>query len=219
MIEPLPAAPELHFLLRSFTDADLFSFRRQGNSVWRNYLATRSAALTTLMHVVRERLGIPPPTPKDAPSPTAFDNGLERSYMEKLPDLDPVEALGVLEEPRPSITFRRNFSTVLLDSYDRWNTRFDAFFLPPHSPFEASLPTDAKFRGSSQGFRPIGDGAGGAGKEFSQAIGGNSPTEQFTVVILTYEREQVLIDSLVRLYGLPHLNKVNQRIGLIWGPA
>ena len=28
------------------------------------------------------------------------------------------------------------------------------------------------------------------------------------VVILTYEREQVLIDALVRLYGLPFLNKV-----------
>ena len=30
----------------------------------------------------------------------------------------------------------------------------------------------------------------------------------FQVVVLTYEREQVLIDALVRLYGLPFLNKV-----------
>ena len=28
------------------------------------------------------------------------------------------------------------------------------------------------------------------------------------VVMLTYEREAVLINSLQRLYGLPHLNKV-----------
>ena len=47
------------------------------------------------------------------------------------------------------------------------------------------------FLGSSRGFRPIGDGEGGAGVEFSQAIGGNVPSEQFTVVMLTYEREQV----------------------------
>lgn len=58
------------------------------------------------------------------------------------------------------------------------------------------------------GFRPIGKGSGGAGKEFSEALGGNYPREQFTIVMLTYEREQVLINSLARLYGLPYLNKV-----------
>lgn len=58
------------------------------------------------------------------------------------------------------------------------------------------------------GFRPIGKGAGGAGKEFCESLGGNHPREQFTIVMLTYEREQVLISSLARLYGLPYLNKV-----------
>lgn len=62
--------------------------------------------------------------------------------------------------------------------------------------------------GSEVGFRPIGKGAGGAGKEFSESLGGNYPREQFTIVMLTYEREQVLINSLARLYGLPYLNKV-----------
>ena len=42
--------------------------------------------------------------------------------------------------------------------------------------------------GSGMGFRPIGRGAGGAGKEFSENLGGNSPREQFTIVMLTYER-------------------------------
>lgn len=64
------------------------------------------------------------------------------------------------------------------------------------------------FTGSEVGFRPIGKGAGGAGKEFSESLGGNYPREQFTIVMLTYEREQVLINSLARLYGLPYLNKV-----------
>lgn len=64
------------------------------------------------------------------------------------------------------------------------------------------------FIGSEVGFRPVGKGAGGAGKEFSESLGGNYPREQFTIVMLTYEREQVLINSLARLYGLPYLNKV-----------
>lgn len=65
-----------------------------------------------------------------------------------------------------------------------------------------------KFIGSEVGFRPVGKGAGGAGKEFSESLGGNYPREQFTIIMLTYEREQVLINSLARLYGLPYLNKV-----------
>lgn len=70
------------------------------------------------------------------------------------------------------------------------------------------MPSEAKFKGSSIGFRPIGNGNGGAGKEFSEALGGNLPKEQFTIVMLTYERESVLINSLSRLYLLPYLNKV-----------
>jgi len=48
--------------------------------------------------------------------------------------------------------------------------------------------------GSGMGFRPIGRGAGGAGKEFSESLGGNNPREQFTIVMLTYEREQVIMN-------------------------
>lgn len=70
------------------------------------------------------------------------------------------------------------------------------------------LLDELKIIGSEVGFRPIGKGAGGAGKEFSEALGGNYPREQFTIVMLTYEREQVFINSLARLYGLPYLNKV-----------
>jgi hypothetical protein len=62
--------------------------------------------------------------------------------------------------------------------------------------------------GSEAGFRPLAGGSGGSGKEFSEALGGNQPREQFTIVILTYQREQVLISEVSRFYGLPYLNKV-----------
>lgn len=183
IIIPAARLPELHFLMRSFTDADLFTFRRQGNLIWRTYLATPAHTLITTLHVIRERLLIPPPVTADAPSPSAFE-GAKRVFMDQLPsDLEPVEPLGPLEQPKASVSFRRNFSTILLDSNERWNKHFDAFFLPPYTPFEPSLPTDAKFRGSFQGFRPIGEGCGGAGREFSQAIGGNTASEQFTVIL------------------------------------
>ena len=34
--------------------------------------------------------------------------------------------------------------------------------------------------GSGFGFRPIGEGMGGAGKVYSESLGGNWPREQFT---------------------------------------
>ncbi|VDO91524.1 unnamed protein product [Heligmosomoides polygyrus] len=58
---------------------------------------------------------------------------------------------------------------------------------------------------SFQGFRPI---EPGSGVEFSKALGGNRPREQFTVVLLTYNRDAVLSASLERLHRLPYLNKV-----------
>ncbi|KJH50266.1 EXTL2, alpha-1,4-N-acetylhexosaminyltransferase [Dictyocaulus viviparus] len=55
------------------------------------------------------------------------------------------------------------------------------------------------------GFRPI---KPGSGVEFSKALGGNRIREQFTVVLLTYNRDSVLSTSLERLHRLPYLNKV-----------
>uniref|UniRef100_H2ZHK8 Exostosin-like 3 n=1 Tax=Ciona savignyi TaxID=51511 RepID=H2ZHK8_CIOSA len=40
-----------------------------------------------------------------------------------------------------------------------------------------------------------------------ESLGGNSPWEQFTMVMLTYKREEVLLQAVERLIGLPHLNK------------
>ena len=76
--------------------------------------------------------------------------------------------------------------------YEIWNVWANPFWLYPQLPFDPVLPSDAKFIGSPLGFRPIGKGAGGAGKEFCESLGGNYPREQFTIVMLTYEREQVV---------------------------
>jgi len=104
----------------------------------------------------------------------------------------------------------------ILQGYEMWNTWTHPFNLFPHTPFDPVMPSEAKFTGtfptisdlefvikisiwtleqfsvgSSLGFRPIAKGSGGSGKEFSENLGGNLPREQFTIVILTYEREQV----------------------------
>lgn len=199
----------MHFLLRAVLDTDLLSMRRQGRLIWEHYLSTAQGAVDTIVAVIRDRLGIPPlPAPQTA-SPSVFNESfvpLKSDTIIAEPEAE--ESLGPLEPSYPSPAFKRNYTTMLLQGHEIWNDWVDPFYLYPQLPFDTVLPSDAKFLGSEMGFRPIGKGAGGAGKEFSEALGGNYPREQFTIVMLTYEREQVLINSLARLYGLPYLNKV-----------
>ena len=111
------------------------------------------------------------------------------------------EELGPVEPPT---SFTRNFSIILTSKYKLYiGESFDPFKLHPYTPFHPILPIEAKFISSSHGFRIIGDGAGGSGFEFFPSLGGNSPRQQFTIVIFTYERETILMDMLHRLKGLP----------------
>ncbi len=207
---PYARVTELHFVLRSFTDADLFSMKRQGSLIWQSYFSSTALMLKTVLHTLRERLQLPPLPFADSPSPSVFEDDKPPKTKPPNEPIEPEEQLGPLEQPRPSLAFRRNFSSVMLggDRRARWNSLFNPFYLSPFTPFESELPSDAKFLGSPYGFRPVAGGSGGAGLEFSQVIGGNRPTEQFTIVMLTYERDLVLLDALSRLDGLPYLNKV-----------
>ncbi|XP_055680775.1 exostosin-3 [Lutzomyia longipalpis] len=206
---PRARITELHFLLRAVPDTDLLFMRRQGRLFWERYFSSVQATVDTIVTSLRDRLGIPPRPIQNIVAQSVF-NGTFVPLKSDPPVLDaePEESLGPIEPPYPSPAFRRNYTALLVQSREAWNDWGDPFFLYPQLPFDPVLPSDAKFIGSHMGFRPIGHGVGGAGKEFGEALGGNHPREQFTIVMLTYEREQVLMDSLGRLYGLPYLHKV-----------
>ncbi|XP_034141384.1 exostosin-3 isoform X3 [Drosophila guanche] len=210
LLMPKARITELHFLLRAVQDADLLLLRRQGRLIWERYLSSVQATVDTVIASLRDRLGIPP-----RPVPPVVAQSVFNSTFIPLKsdppvglDTEPEESLGPIEPPYPSPAFRRNYTILRMQSKEAWNDWVDPFYMYPQLPFDPALPSEAKFIGSHTGFRPIGKGIGGAGKEFSEALGGNYPREQFTIVILTYEREQVLMDSLGRLYGLPYLHKV-----------
>ncbi|XP_034934185.1 exostosin-3 [Chelonus insularis] len=206
---PKARVTEMHFLLRAIPDNDLLFMRRQGRLIWERYMGTAQGVVDTIITLVRERLGIPPLPAMQSSSPSVFNDSFVPIKSDAIiAESEAEESLGPLEPPYPSPAFKKNYTTMLIHGYEIWNVWANPFYLYPQLPFDTILPSDAKFIGSETGFRPIGKGAGGAGKEFSESLGGNYPREQFTIVILTYEREQVLINSLARLYGLPYLNKV-----------
>uniref|UniRef100_A0A6A7FTA7 glucuronosyl-galactosyl-proteoglycan 4-alpha-N-acetylglucosaminyltransferase n=3 Tax=Hirondellea gigas TaxID=1518452 RepID=A0A6A7FTA7_9CRUS len=209
IVLPKARVSELHFLLRSYSDADVLLLRRQGRLVWERYLGSSQAQLDALLSVIRTRLLIPPLSALHEPSPSVFEQNFTPLQTDTIiPEPDTDENLGPMEPPFPSPRYQRNFSVSSIGRYHQWNVWAVPGQLYPNLPHDPILPSEAKFAGSQVGFRPIGSGSGGSGKEFSESLGGNVPREQFTIVMLTFEREQVLINSLARLYGLPYLNKV-----------
>ena len=177
---PSPRVTELHFLLRSLPYPDIFAMKRQGRLVLTRYLASPAARAATLLAALSSRLSIPAPPAMDTPSPSVFNSSFTPLLMDQLPpDSEPGESLGPLEPPAASPAFRRNYSALLTGAGHAWNSVFSAVELaPPYTPWQPLLPTEAKWAGSGLGFRPIGAGEGGAGREFSGALGGNSPQEQ-----------------------------------------
>ena len=193
--------PELNVLLRTVTNEDILELRHQGRFLWETYLSTTNAILKTVLATIRTRLSIPANHVPASPTPSVF--GDSRPPSTSAPDPEVLIAL-----PQESPTFIRNLTSSVVDTYNMWNSPPGSFQMYPSSPFDPVLPSSAPFKNSSKGFELIGEGAGGAGIEFSRALGGNYPMEQFTIVILTYERELVLMEAIQRLVGLQYLNKV-----------
>lgn len=214
----LPASrlSEIIPIIRSVPDSDVLSVKRRGKIVYDRYLKSTANHLQTLSSILSHRLHFPSPKiieselsllHKSQYSPKILHSNELVQQQQEVTETD--EILGPIEAPFPSPSFLRNFSLNLFNSYELWNVDgFDPFYTYPNLPFDPVLPSEAKFLGSGEGFRPIGNGAGGSGKEFSESLGGNYPKEQFTIVMLTYEREKVLLDSLSRLRDLPYLNKI-----------
>jgi hypothetical protein len=96
-----------------------------GRLLWQNYLGSSFSLVSTLLNVVRQRVGLPPPPFEEVPAVSVFSDGFKPQMMDQLqPDLEPAESLGPLEAPTPSVGFRRNFSSAITNGYDLWNTFF-----------------------------------------------------------------------------------------------
>ncbi|WKY02846.1 hypothetical protein Q1695_016270 [Nippostrongylus brasiliensis] len=199
--------PEMHFILRSLDMAEVLEMRRMGRVFFERYLGDVRAVIRTLLASLRKSLGIPPPPENVDKAIPLFNNSFTA------PILTPVNAqhsdeeyLGPLEAAVDSPTYLHNFSLNFVYAYRSWNVdgvvgRAPEFLISSvDPPAESELYPD-----SNIGFRPI---EPGSGVEFSKALGGNRPREQFTVVLLTYNRDAVLSASLERLYRMPYLNKV-----------
>ena len=95
VILPTQRVTELHFLLRTFSHADIFSMKRQGRLLLETYFSSPSTILASLLDVMRYRLTIPGIAFPDTPSPSIFNATFKPLLMEHLPpEVEPDESLG-----------------------------------------------------------------------------------------------------------------------------
>lgn len=148
LLLPKARVPELHFLLRSISDADLLTFRRNGRVLWERYLSSVQASVDSLLAVIRTRLMIPPVSAVPTVGTSAFNDSYTPPKIEPPPiETEPEENLGPLEAPYPSPSYRRNYSLALLQGYQMWNDWGEPFVLYPQLPWDSAVTSEARFIG------------------------------------------------------------------------
>uniref|UniRef100_A0A0N5C454 Glyco_transf_64 domain-containing protein n=1 Tax=Strongyloides papillosus TaxID=174720 RepID=A0A0N5C454_STREA len=205
---PFNRFPELHFILKSINLADILEYRRKGRFYLENYLKSPSLIIGTIISSLRYRtlsLGLPSLEVKAKPLFGDSFVSLSQSPVPK-PQIEE-EYLGPIEASFDSPSYTHNFTSLSMYSYELWNNfPHLVHFTPSYLINHAIMPSESEFyEDTNSGFRPI---SPGSGVEFSKALGGNRNREQFTVVILTYNRDQILYSSLERLHQMPYLNKI-----------
>nr|KAG5448002.1 Exostoses (Multiple)-like 3 [Clonorchis sinensis]GAA38261.2 exostosin-like 3 protein [Clonorchis sinensis] len=221
---PKPRAFQLPAILHSIQEAHIVELRRQGRLLFERYFKDDATRLASVLLVVSRRLGFPQPPALRWPAIPAFGPGLhEPPNVYQVPrestaqtDLD--DFLGPIGPEHASPCFLSNFTgsggsahlAVVSTSPDS-DAIVNPFWMHPSVPWDTFLPSDAPFSSdahTARGLRPINHSINLAGYEFSMSLGGMHPYEQFTIIMLTYDRFDLACQTLERLVNLPYLHSV-----------
>ena len=183
---------DIHYILRSVSREDIQNLRLHGRNLWHAYFSSPLSVVQSVVAMVRSRTLHPPPVAPEFRGVSLFSHPTSRHKR--------------ISSPR----FAHNFTTY---SRGLWNDPPGPFFTYPTSPFTQGPLSGFQFteldeRGVARLPLHVIDGGGVTGPNFEDLLLGNSPEEQFTVVMLTYQRNRVLVEALARLEEVAFLNKV-----------
>ncbi|CDI98613.1 exostosin 3 [Echinococcus multilocularis] len=206
---PRPRIAHLVPILRAFDRKTLVEMQRQGQEIWRKYLSTADAQIATLFLAISRRLSLPqPPAPltRSVPALTSGHFHPERVYLPRPEVLAQVDVDGLLGPLGPQWDSPPMPQALPTPSFPH----IDILWTHSHSPWSPPpLPIEFQFVNTvNTMYRPINHTWGTAGKEFAADLGGMFPYEQFTIVVLTYDREAVLSVMLEGLMNLAYLHSV-----------
>ena len=191
VILPRSRFSDIHYILRSLDRDTILNYRLQGRNLWLTYFSSPVNILQGVVAIVRSKSLHPPPIAAD--------------YVG--------ESLKSLPGNRRRITspvLKQNFTVY---TGDFWNQPPGPFFIYSTTPFTPGPVSGTQYinldeRGINRLPFHVIEGGGITGPVFEDLLLGNEPEEQFTVVMLTYQRNDVLIAALERLKGVRFLNKV-----------
>ncbi|VDL99428.1 unnamed protein product [Schistocephalus solidus] len=193
--------------------------------IWNKYLSTKQSQLGTIFLALSRRLGLrQPPAPLLPSEPALLRPPANASSLQATTTLTFYPSY--FYEPRPSVLAQMDVDDLLgptgpqRDSPSSASLQYavggdlpslvaDPFFSHASTPWAPFLPSEMQFsQGQKFDFRPINHTVGNAGAEFSADLGGMFPYEQFTVVMLCYNRTSIALLSLEALANLPYLHSV-----------
>ena len=190
---PLGRLPDLHYILHSVSSEDIQNLRLQGRNLWYNYFRSPITVIQSALNIVRSRTLHPPPLAPDFAWKTLLSRTTSSSYVQ-------------IRSP----VHTHNFTTY---SSSFWNSVPGPHFSYPNTPFKPGPISGSQFSdldnvALSDLHSHVVGGKVVTGSAFARHIFGNFPEEQFTVILLTYKRNQVLAGILDKLKNVPFLNKV-----------
>ena len=193
VVIPSSQLGQIHLYLKSLTDDSILSFRRQGRFLWETYFSSLHRVLNSVISIVRYWLHHPPPVARDEAAVTRL-----------------VSLPGGGNRRVPSPKFQHNLTVY---TSELWNSPPGPFYMYPSTPFQPTPVSGSQYAGLSEEQllhlpQHVVEAGGITGPYFEDYLLGNTPEEQFTVVMLTYERNEVLLLSLERLSDLDGLSKV-----------
>lgn len=197
IVIPFARLTEVQYILRTIKKNDVFTIRKHGRFVFETYFSSLRMNLFTVLSILQSRVMLPPIPLQDVkaiPLLSKTNSTITGSKYEPL--------------TLKSSMFKRNWTNSNTDVYNHWNTYPGAHYLFKLKPINDALPPSVQFFEDLHNYMPIGNGVGGDGQVFKNALGGDQAVEHFTVVVLTYDRELILIESLQRLANLRYLNRV-----------
>ena len=221
IVLPVQRVTEIYYLLKSIAMDDLVQYKMEARRIFNLYFSSNISVIRGVLDSLSKRLKLPPPILPDVTVSSAYSPKHYAPtehfdlvpYIENGMEIEMDENLGPVEPSFSNDLYIHNFTQNLRCS--------NLQFLTPSTPFlQRPFPHDIILRRENLNgftFRPLGNGLGGSGRDMSQSLGGNHPSEQFTIVILTRggDRLKILIDIIKRFKNLPYLNKVI----VVWNPA
>ena len=183
---------EIHYILRSVSREDVQNLRLQGRNLWHTYFSSPLSVVQSTVAMVRSWTLHPPPLAPEFSGVSLLSRPTSRHKRISSPSLS------------------HNFTTY---SWGFWNSLPGPLLSYPSTPFKPGPLSGSQFSELDEGGLSrlplhIVDGGGITGPNFEDLLLGNSPEEQFTVVMLTYQRNRVLVEALARLGEVAFLNKV-----------